>query len=103
MKPYASGPRFGHALCKRQIIVGCCNGMLEMLLQAWLCHDCISAHIKRIKIDSDAYDLSVPGAAIGTGTNRIPDIKTSVEMESIFVPGQFQISKQPALALVADC
>jgi hypothetical protein len=72
-------------------------------VQASLCRDCISAHIKRIKTDSDAHDLSVPGAAIGTGTNRIPNIKTTVEMESIFVPGQSQISKQPALALFADC
>jgi hypothetical protein len=75
--------------------------MLEMLLQAWLSRDCISAHIKRIKIDSDAHDLLVLGAAIGTGPNRILDIKTSVEMESVFVPSQSQISKEPAMALFA--
>jgi hypothetical protein len=71
-------------------------------IQASLCRDCILAHIKRIKIDSDAHDLSVSGAAIGMGTHRFPDIKTYVEMESIFVPGQSQI-EQPAPALFADC
>jgi hypothetical protein len=61
--------------------------------------------LKGVMIDSDAQNLPIPGASIGTGTNRIPDIKTSIEMESIFVPGQSQISlsKQPALALFADC
>jgi hypothetical protein len=71
-------------------------------VQACLRRDCILAYIKRIKIDSDAHDLSVPGAAIGTGTNRIPDINTYVGMESRFVPGQSQI-EQPALVLFADC
>jgi hypothetical protein len=42
--------------------------------------------LKGVMIDSDAQDLPIPGASIGTGTNRIPDIKTSIEMESIFVP-----------------
>jgi hypothetical protein len=42
--------------------------------------------LEHIQIDLDAQDLSIPGASIGTGTNRIPDIKTSMEMESIFVP-----------------
>jgi hypothetical protein len=37
------------------------------------------------QIDLDAQDLSIPGASIGAGTNCIPDIKTSIEMETIFV------------------
>jgi hypothetical protein len=91
--PYASGELYLDAamVCWRCYYV-----------QACLRRDCISAHIKRIKIDSDAHDLSVPGAATGMGTNHIPDIKTYVGMESIFVPGQSQI-EQPALALFADC
>jgi hypothetical protein len=88
--PYASGKFYLDAatVCWRCYYV-----------QVSLCLNCISAHIKRNKIDSDAHDLSVSGAAIGMGTNRIPAIKTYVEMESKFVPGHSQIEQPARLSL----
>jgi hypothetical protein len=67
-----------------------------------LCVLTASRHISSATRLTRMHELSVSGAAIGMGTNRFPDIKTYVEMESIFVPGHSQI-EQPAPALFADC